>query len=450
MHGELRLLSSEPGKGSRFALYIPQQPRPAVASGGASGIKATVAPMLAATASIDSDDRDRLAPGDKVLLLIGADTGSGAAFRLAAHAHGCRALVAQRGADGLGLLKRHAPSAIVLDAHLLGIDGWRLLTAIKRDAALRHLPLHVACAPGDAPRALQEGAAMCSSPPSAGSMQAIVPAMLRKAARHRRRLLLIGDDAAALDRLHGLLAGGDLLVRISRLPRLASALRRRADCIVLHLDGTDARPALALHAARQHGVNSQSPLLVYMPHGLPSVGRHALLDLERQALVCRVHAEDRLLDDSALFLHRDLAAMSQAQQQRISALHQGSHALSGRTVLIVDDDIRNVFALTGMLEHHGMAVCAAENGREAIDLLHEQRACDIVLMDIMMPDMDGFDTMREIRRHAAFDALPIIALTAKAMKGDRDKCLAAGASDYVSKPVDIEELLALMRRRLHR
>jgi CheY-like chemotaxis protein len=138
------------------------------------------------------------------------------------------------------------------------------------------------------------------------------------------------------------------------------------------------------------------------------------------------------------------------QQQRISALHQGSHALSAREVLIVDDDIRNVFSLTGMLEHHGMAVCSAENGRQAIDLLHERRACDIVLMDIMMPDMDGFDTMREIRRHAGFDALPIIALTAKAMKGDRDKCLAAGASDYVSKPVDIEELLALMRRHLHR
>jgi CheY-like chemotaxis protein len=151
-----------------------------------------------------------------------------------------------------------------------------------------------------------------------------------------------------------------------------------------------------------------------------------------------------------LLLHRDLAAMSAAQRQRICALHQGSHALRGRTVLIVDDDIRNIFALTGMLEHHGMAVRSAENGREAIDLLHAQQRCDIVLMDIMMPDMDGFDTMREIRRHAAFDALPIIALTAKAMKGDRDKCLAAGASDYVSKPVDIEELLALMRRRLQR
>jgi len=450
MHGELRLLSSEPGKGSRFALYMPLQPRRATASGDAARVKVAAAPMLAATAPIDSDDRDRLAPGDKALLLIGADTGSGAAFLMAAHAHGCRALVARRGADGLDLLKRHAPSAIVLDAHLLGIDGWRLLGAIRRDDATRHLPLHVACAPGDALRALQEGASMCGSPPSAGSMQAIVPAMLRKAARHRRRLLLAGDDAAALDRLQDLLAGEDLLVRTARLSHLAPALRRRTDCIVLHLAGADARPALALHAACRHGVNSRSPLLVYMPHGLPSEARHALLALERQALVCRVHTEDRLLDDSALFLHRDLAAMSQAQRQRIAALHQGSHALSGRTVLIVDDDIRNVFALTGMLEHHGMAVCAAENGREAIDLLHAQRACDIVLMDIMMPDMDGFDTMREIRRHAAFDALPIIALTAKAMKGDRDKCLAAGASDYVSKPVDIDELLALMRRRLHR
>ncbi|WP_194713996.1 response regulator [Noviherbaspirillum soli] len=450
MHGELRLLRSEPGKGSCFALYVPLQPRQAIASDGASSIKAAAVPALAATAPIDSDDRDRLAPGDRVLLLIGAAAESGAAFLVAAHAHGCPGLVAQRGADGLDLLKRHAPCAIVLDAHLLDVDGWRLLAAIKRDDSIRHLPLHVVCAPGDAMRARQEGASACSSPPSADSMRTIVPALLRKAARRRRRLLLIGDDAAALDRLQGQLAGDDLLVRLSRLSGLPSALRRRTDCIVLHLAGADARPALALHAARQHGVNSQSPVLVYMPHGLPSEALHALLDLERQALVCRIHTEDRLLDDSALFLHRDLAAMRQPRQQRIGALHQGSHALNGRTVLIVDDDIRNVFALTGMLEHHGMAVCSAENGREAVDLLHERQACDIVLMDIMMPDMDGFDTMREIRRHAVFDALPIIALTAKAMKGDRDKCLAAGATDYVSKPVDIEELLALMRRRLHR
>ena len=450
MHGELRLLFSEPGKGSSFALYIPLQPLPDTAPGGESSMKAPAVPMLTATLPVGSDDRDQLVPSDRILLLIGAAKESGAAFLSTAHAHGCRGLVAQCGADGLGLLKRHTPCAIVLDAHFPDIDGWRLLAAIKRDCSMRHLPLHVVCAPCDAPRALQDGASSCSSPPSEGGMYAIVPALLRKAGRHRRHLLLISDDAATLDRLRSLLAGDDLLVSVSSLSRLPSVLRRRTDCIVLHLAGTNAGPALALHAARQHGVNSQSPLLIYMPRGRPSEERHALLASERQALMRCIHTEDRLLDDSALFLHRDVAAMSKVQQQRIRALHQGSHALSGRTVLIVDDDIRNVFALTGMLEQHGMSVCSAENGREAIDLLHERKACDIVLMDIMMPDMDGFETMREIRRHGGFDALPIIALTAKAMKGDRDKCLAAGASDYVSKPVDVDELLALMRRRLHR
>ena len=450
MQGQLRLLSSEPGKGSSFALYIPlQQPQDPAPWDGRI-IRTAAVPPPADTVPVNSDDRDRLAPGDRILLLIGASEETGAVFRSTAHAHGCRALVAQRGADSLDLLKRHRPGAILLDTHLADIDGWRLLAAIKRDCSIRHLPLHMVCAPGDAPRAMQDGASMCSTPPSAASMHAIVPALLRKAARHRRRLLLISDDAATLDRMRSLLDGDDLLLRGSSLSRLPSALRRRTDCIVLHLAGDDASPALALHAARRHGVNSSSPLLVFMPHGLPLRERHALLAAERQALIRCVHTEDRLLDDSALLLHREVAAMSQTQQQRISALHQGSHALSGHTVLIVDDDIRNVFALTGMLEHHGMVVCSAENGREAIDRLHERKACDIVLMDIMMPDMDGFDTMREIRRHAGFDALPIIALTAKAMKGDRDKCLAAGATDYVSKPVDIEELLALMRRRLHR
>ena len=448
MHGELRLLSSEPGKGSSFVLYIPLQSGHGCTS--ATGLdQGAGAPVLAA-ATRDSDDRDSLRPGDKAILVIGAAAECGPAVLAAAHANGCRALVARRLSDGLDLLKRHAPSAIVLDAHHAEIDGWHLLTAIKCDPAIRHLPLHVVCAPCDAPRALQGGASTCGSSPVAASMHAIVPALLRKAARCRRRLLLAGDDSAALERLKTALAGNDLLTRTSSMSRLPSALRRRADCIVLHLSGADARPALALHAARQGGVNSQSPLLIYMPHGMPSEGQQALLALERQAPIRCICSEDRLLDDSALFLHRDLAALSTAQRERIAALHRGSHALRGRTVLIVDDDIRNIFALTGMLEHHGMTVCCAENGREAIDLLHERRGCDIVLMDIMMPDMDGYDTMREIRRHAAFEALPIIALTAKAMKGDRDKCLAAGASDYVSKPVDIEELLSLMRRRLHR
>jgi CheY-like chemotaxis protein len=450
MHGELRLLFSKPGKGSSFALYIPLEPPPHPAPESESSIKAAAVPRLAATLPVDRDDRDRLAPSDRVLLLIGTAKESGAAFLSSAHAHGCRGLVAQCGADALSLLKRHRPCAIVLDAQLPDMDGWRLLAAIKRDSLIRHLPVHMVCAPCDAPRALQDGALSCSSPPSAGGMHFIVPDMLRKAARHRRRLLLISEEEATLDRLRNLLTGDDVLVKVSRLSRLPSVLRRRVDCIALHLAGADAGPALAFHAARQKGINRQSPLLIYMPQGMPSKDRQALLAAGRQASIRCVHTEDRLLDDSALLLHREVSGMSQVQQQRITALHQGSHALTGRTVLIVDDDIRNVFALTGMLEHHGMAVCSAENGRQAIDLLHERKACDIVLMDIMMPDMDGFDTMREIRRHADFDALPVIALTAKAMKGDRDKCLAAGASDYVSKPVDIDELLALMRRCLHR
>ncbi|HEX8883321.1 MAG TPA: ATP-binding protein, partial [Noviherbaspirillum sp.] len=297
MQGELRLLFSEPGKGSSFALYIPLEPPPHSAPGSESCIKAAAVPRLAATLPVDRDDRDRLAPGDRILLLIGTAKESGAAFLCSAHAHGCRGLVAQCGADALSLLKRHRPCAIVLEAHLPDMDGWRLLAAIKRDCLIRHLPVHVVCAPSDAPRALQDGASSCSSPPSAGGMHVIVPAMLRKAARHRRRLLLISEEEATLDRLHNLLAGDDALVQVSRLSRLPSVLRRRTDCIALHLAGADAGPALALHAARQKGINRQSPLLIYMPQGLPPKDRQALLAAERQALVRCIHTEDRLLDD---------------------------------------------------------------------------------------------------------------------------------------------------------
>ena len=452
MRGELRLVASEPGAGSCFALYIALQPPAAHrAMHALDDFTAAATPCMPATPE-PGDDRDALGPGDAVVLSVTSDAALAAATLAAARRCGACGVVASRCSDATALLGYLAPAVIVLDARLPDMDGWALLARIKRDPLHRHHRVQMICEPGDAMRALQAGAWGSSPPPAAAAIDAALPALLREARRKRRRLLIISDDMALRKTLRERLDGTDVRLRASGTANLPGALHQGQDCVVLHLRDVDMEAALALavDAMDRDGRTVRPPLLLYMPGGATPGQRAALRRLRDRALVRQIHSEQRLLDDVALYLHRDLAAMSAASRAAIDRLYLGSAALAGRTVLVVDDDVRNIFALTGLLEHHDMEVRSAESGQAAVDALHQQPGVDIVLMDIMMPDMDGVDTMRRIRQLPGFDDLPIIAVTAKAMQGDREKCLAAGASDYVSKPVDIDELLALMRRWLNR
>ena len=451
MRGELRLLASEPGAGSSFALYVALQPPLARRALNALDDFAAVATTSTPAMPDPGDDRHAIRPGDTVVLAITGDPPLGAATLAAARRCGARGIVARRGSDATALLRDLAPAVIVLDARLPDMDSWMLLATLKRDPLHRHHRVQMICEPGDAMRSLQAGACGWTSPAAAAAIDTTLPALLREAGR-KRRLLLIGDDPALCKNLRERLDGADVRLRICGIATLPKVMRQYQDCLVLHVPDTDMDAALALtvDAMRRHGRNAHTPLLLYMPGGATPGQRVALRGLEAHALVRFVHSEQRLLDDVALLLHWDLAAMPAPSRAAIDQLYQGSAVLAGRRVLVVDDDVRNIFALTGLLEHHGMEVCSAESGRAAVDVLHQLPGIDIVLMDIMMPDMDGFDTMRHIRQLPGFDDLPIIAVTAKAMHGDRDKCLSAGASDYVSKPVDVDELLALMRRWLQR
>jgi hypothetical protein len=195
---------------------------------------------------------------------------------------------------------------------------------------------------------------------------------------------------------------------------------------------------------------ADTPILVYTSRELTKKEEIHLKRLSQTMVLKDVRSPQRLLDDVALFLHRPISAMPSNKRQMIEQLHQAGTILAAKKALIVDDDIRNIFAMTSLLEPHKMTIYSAETGRAAIEILQNQPDIDVVLMDIMMPDMDGYDTMRAIRRLAKFRSLPIIALTAKAMKGDREKCIEAGASDYISKPVDTEQLLGLLRVWLYR
>ncbi|HEV8544871.1 MAG TPA: response regulator, partial [Candidatus Limnocylindrales bacterium] len=260
-------------------------------------------------------------------------------------------------------------------------------------------------------------------------------------------LLLVHEPGLARDALAELLAlGGVDLTAVASLPAALSRLRAiRTDCIVLGIDMTEEDlDAFADHIVRTEG-SRDIPLIVYGHSHVSQRLEATLKSFSPDVTVRFVASPERLLDQSALLLHRPVSAMSERQREILDGLHHSNRALAGRKALIVDDDIRNIFALTAILEGHEMNIASAETGRDAIDLLNELDDVDVVLMDIMMPEMDGFETTRAIRANPRFSDLPIIAVTAKAMKGDREKCIDAGASDYLSKPVDPEELVAKLR-----
>jgi CheY-like chemotaxis protein len=267
-----------------------------------------------------------------------------------------------------------------------------------------------------------------------------------------RRLLVIEDDPAEQLSIRALLGHGDVDITTTGSGGDALELLRSSsfDCVVLDLRLPDMSGFELLDAIQLESKLRDIPIVVFTGRELSEGEERELRKKAKSVVVKGVHSPERLLDETALFLHRVVADLPAAQQKMIEQLHQSDEALRGRRVLVVDDDVRNIFALNSLLERHNMHVLSANNGQDAIRQIESTEDLSLVLMDIMMPEMDGYETMRRIRSDARFRQLPIIALTAKAMKGDREKCLEAGASDYVAKPVNSDQLLSLVRMWLHR
>jgi CheY-like chemotaxis protein len=265
--------------------------------------------------------------------------------------------------------------------------------------------------------------------------------------RQTRRLVVVEPDAGRRAGLRKFLPadGVELTEAGSAREALALIEERPPDCVVLNPSLPDMAPQEFVDRLIETGEMAGTPVLVHGANGVTEEQTLALKRLAQAAVVREVQWPERLLDLAALFLHRRLEKLSEGQRQMIADLHDGDKSLAGRKVLIVDDDIRNIFALTSVIEQHHMTGLAAETGRDAITIIEQTPDLDVVLMDVMMPEMDGLDTMRTIRQNAHFRELPIIAVTAKAMKGDREKCIEAGAWDYLSKPVDPDELIAMLR-----
>ncbi|MNB89067.1 Signal transduction histidine-protein kinase BarA [compost metagenome] len=324
---------------------------------------------------------------------------------------------------------------------------------MKRNFATRHIPVQIISIADDHTRGLRYGAFdYLLKPVTADEIQNALVGIVAFARRKTRNLLLIDGDEGNRARILDLLGNTD--VKITATDSGADAMKKlakkRYDCMAINLKLPDASGIRFLEALQEDPAMRELPIVVYGVETLTKPEHERFRTLLGKGVIKAVQSPERILDETALFLHRVVARLPQTQRRMLEKLYEGSDSLEGKKALVVDDDVRNIFALTSVLESNKMLVATAENGRTAIELLQQQPDTDIVLMDIMMPEMDGFETMRQIRTFKRFEALPMIALTAKAMMGDREKCIEAGASDYVSKPVDTDQLLSLMRKWLYR
>jgi CheY-like chemotaxis protein len=399
------------------------------------------------------DDRHALQPQDATLLIVEDDPVYGRVLIDLARALGFKVLVAMRGAEALELARKHHPTAISLDIFLPDMLGWTVLSHLKQDPEMRHIPVQILTLDEDRQHGLARGAFNFVSKPATPERLSAALARIKEYTKpRRRRLLVVEDDAADQLSIRALLEHDDIKIEgVASGKEALAVLREQAfDCVVLDLRLPDISGFEVLEQIGHNEALRDLPIVVFTGKELSPDEDSRLRTLARSIVVKGVESPERLLDETALFLHRVVSDLPPDKQQMIERLHRSDQDLAGKPVLVVDDDVRNIFALSSMLERRGMKVLSATTGHEALAILDETPGVSIVLMDIMMPEMDGYKTMQLIRQNPTFRRLPIIALTAKAMKGDREKCLEAGASEYLAKPVNTEQLLSSLRTWLHR
>jgi CheY-like chemotaxis protein len=472
--GELKLVSA-PTRGSSFTLYLPvnyTQPKTArrattreveshvVATAPADQMPEAVPviaePPPATDVAVDGieDDMNRIGTGDRVLLVVENDINFARLLVDVGREQGFKVAIATRGSAAIQLARKLLPTAITLDINLPDLDGWRVLNRLKDEVATRHIPVQIVTTEEERARGLRMGAMGVLTKPikTKDSLDQTFTRLAEFIAPHPRRLLLIEPDAEQRDSLVGMIAGEDLqIASVGTAAEAVESLQQsKPDLIIVSFELPDRKSFDLIDEIKEDTALQEVPMIVLSRKELSKKDELHLKRLTQTTVLKDVRSNERLADEVALFLHRPLGTIPETVRGEIEKLHQPGTVLAGKKVLVVDDDVRNIFAMTSILEPYSMEVLPAETGRGAIETLQSKPDVDVVLMDIMMPDMDGYDTMRAIRRLAKFRSLPIIALTAKAMKGDREKCIEAGASDYVSKPVDTEQLLAVLRMWLHR
>ncbi|WP_347881815.1 response regulator [Mitsuaria sp. GD03876] len=487
-------LQSQPGQGSTFSLVLPvsheapseeTRPRPlspaqaplpvppafdavlpdGAGEAGESGERGDAQTMsllrepapAAPEPRLPQLDDDRLSwvPGDRAILVIEDDQRFALILRDLIREMGFVCLMAHTAENGLSVAQRYAPSAILLDMNLPDHSGLGVLDRLKREPLTRHIPVHVISVADYTHEALERGAiGYAFKPVQREELESALKKLEAKFSQRLRTVLVVEDDARQLDSIRHLLAADEVRIQgVATAAEALAALRASTfDCMVMDLNlpdmsGYDLLDQMAL----QEDV-AFPPVIVYTGHTLSPQQEQQLRRYSRSIIIKGARSPERLLDEVTLFLHQVEAQLPPERQRMLKEVRARDNMLEGRRVLIVEDDVRNIFALSAVLEPKGVKVDIARNGREALERLaaplsgpDAKPAVDLVLMDIMMPEMDGYTAMREIRARPELKRLPIIALTAKAMKDDQERCMAAGANDYIAKPLDIEKLLSLVR-----
>lgn len=460
-------LKSKPGEGSSFIFTINETYDPDIAISAAgelrteSGIDNPIpaptprpkvsAPTFSRSKHID-DDREKLTGDKRIILIVEDDASFASILRDLAHELDFQCLVASTAEEALIIIKQYQPNAVVLDIGLPDNSGLYVLDRLKQNSQTRHIPVHVISANDYSETALSLGAAAYMlKPVQREELLDSFRQIETKLSQRMRRVLVVEDDLVQLESVRKLLGSQDVeTIGVDTAAKCLELLRESVfDCMVLDLSLPDATGYSLLETLSREDAYSFPPVIVYTGHDLSPDEEQKLRRYSKSIIIKGVKSPERLLDEVTLFLHQVVAELPAEQQRMLEKVRNRDTVLEGRNILVVEDDVRNIYALSSIFEPCGAIVHIARNGREALSELEKyartKSAIDLVLMDVMMPEMDGMTATREIRKNPDWKKLPVIMLTAKAMKNDQENCLAAGANDYMAKPLDVEKLLSLVR-----
>jgi signal transduction histidine kinase/DNA-binding response OmpR family regulator len=468
--GEVQLHSEE-NKGSTFTLFLPEnfeKPSNVQTSKSSDSLKLKNSKIQATKISTSSltdetestqeipamtDDRENWQANDKSLLIIEDDRKFSNILLELAREKGFKCLIAEDGQTGLQFAEQYKPHAIILDVGLPQIDGWTVMERLKDNPEIRHIPVHFMSASDQVQEAKKMGAIGYLLKPvgmtELGDAFKQIEQFITKTVKN---VLVITDHDQHEQKIVNLLENQEIEITLATtiVSALAYLRKTQFDCTILDMDIEQKTGSQLLEQSRKEKNLCQTPLIIYAERELTTTEEGILLQCEDNVTIKKVGSPERLLDEATLFLHQVEAELPKKQRKMLQMVHDKAAILKAKKVLIVDDDMRNVFALATALEDKDMEVVSALNGKEALTKLEQDEKIHLVLMDIMMPEMDGYQAMQAIRKQYHFRKLPIIALTAKAMKGDKAKCIEAGANDYLAKPVEIDKLISLMRVWLYR
>ncbi|MEX0686380.1 MAG: HAMP domain-containing protein [Balneolales bacterium] len=463
LNGQLQLTKSIPGEGSIFTVYIPQLYKAISKVTSGEKVDEPKENIIEEPGELKSsilthlevgpfeDDRDHITEEDPVILIIEEDQKRATSMLKAVRSLSYKGLVAASGKSGLTLAREVLPKAIIINNKLKDIKGWSMLDRIKLDSKTRQIPVCMIANKEDVPFALRQGAYSCiSTPNSKKQLDKTLEELDNFVSRRNRHLLLIEDKKQQENSVSEQLSDEDWeITKVSVENIILNKLTKKIyDCVVIE-PGVKETSVFELLENIESSGDTEVPIILYTNGKISKKNESYLVTLKEKLVLKTVNNPQSLLYETCLFMHKPTNQLPANKQKMLKDFNNAREVLAGKNVLVVDDDIRNIFAITSVLERQNMNVITAENGKEALSILENQQTLDVILLDIMMPEMDGYETLRIIRKNPLYKSLPILTLTAKAMKEDRINCFKAGASDYITKPVNTYQLLSLLSVWLH-